>query len=400
VVVKVQHPGIESTIRRDLDILTKLAALAERQQELKRYRPAAVVREFRETLTRELDFRREMRNLLRFRKNFAADQTVAFPKPYPELSTGRVLTMQMFSGTSVGQIEKLKRRHVDCEALARRGAAVFVQMILRDGFYHADPHPGNILLLSKGRVGILDAGMVGRVDDELRGQVIEMLLAASDQDAEGLTDVVSEMCKAPPDLDRAAFGADLEEVLADSGMQSVDQFDIGGTLTALTRLMHEYNVFMPSRLSMLIKCLIVLEGTARGLNADFSLAQLLEPYRRQFVVEQLSPARWMRKANRRRHDWERLLETIPRSVTGLLKQSRTGSLPVRIHHPPLEIALNRLVSGLCTSGLLLASAMLWAQQVPPRIRGVSVVGVSGFLIAAFQAMRLVWLIRREKAKED
>src|SRR5882724_5705118 len=116
VVVKLQHAGIEATIRRDLNILTNLAAHAERQEEFKRYQPVAVVREFRTTLMGELDFRREMRSLQQFRRNFAADPTVSFPKPYPELSTGRVLTMQLLKGTSVGDMEKLRHRHIDCEA--------------------------------------------------------------------------------------------------------------------------------------------------------------------------------------------------------------------------------------------------------------------------------------------
>lgn len=400
VVVKVQHPGIEGTIRRDLNILSSLAALAERQQELRRYQPVAVVREFRETLMRELDFRREMRSLQQFRRNFAADHTVTFPKPYPELSTGRVLTMQLLKGTSVGDLEKLQHRHIDCEALARQGAEVFVQMIFRDGFYHADPHPGNILALAKGQVGILDVGMVGRIDDELRERIIEILLAAADRDAPHLAEVIAVVCKAPIDLDRGGLSADLMEVFAQYGAQAVGQLDVGGALTAVTRILHEYNLFMPSRLSMLIKCLIVLEGTAKGLSANFNLAELLEPFRRQFVLQKLSPETWLRKAKHLRRDWELLAESIPRGFNNLLEQLQSGHFAVRIKHPPLETSVNRLVYGLCTSALLLASALLWIHEVPPTIHGVSILGAAGYLVAAFLATRILWLIRWEKRKED
>jgi ubiquinone biosynthesis protein len=400
VVVKVQHPGIEGTIHRDLNILTNLAALAERQEDLKRYQPVAVVREFRETLTRELDFRREMGNLQQFRRNFAADHTVTFPKPYPELSTGRVLTMQMLRGTSVGDMEKLQRRHIDCDALARHGAGVFVQMIFRDGFYHADPHPGNILALAKGRVGIIDGGMVGRIDDDLRERIVEILLAAADRDAARLAEVIAIIAKAPANLDRGGLSADLAEVFAQYGAQAVGQFDVGGALTAVTRIMHEYNLFMPSRLSMLIKCLIVLDGTARGLNANFNLAELLEPYRRQFVLQQLSPETWLRKVKRMRRDWEMLAESVPRGVNNLLEQLQSGDFAVRIKHPPLETSVNRLVYGLCTSALLLASALLWIHQVPPTIHGISILGAAGYLVAAFLATRVLWLIRWEKRKDE
>jgi ubiquinone biosynthesis protein len=401
VVVKVQHPGIEGTIRRDLNILSSLAALAERQEELKRYQPAAVVREFRQTLMRELDFRREMRNLQQFRKNFSDDHTVAFPGPYPDLCTGRVLTMQRLIGTSVGDAAHLHERKIDCQAIARQGAGAFVRMIFRDGFYHADPHPGNIIVMARGQVGILDGGMVGRIDDELRERIVEVLLAAADRDAPRLAEVIAIVCKAPATLDRGGLSTDLMEVFGQYGMQAVDQFDIGGALTAVTRIMHEYDLFMPSRLSMLIKCLIVLDGTAKGLNAGFNLAELLEPFRRQIVLQQFSPETWLRKVKRLRRDWEMLAESIPRGINTLLEQLQSGDFAVRIKHPPLETSVNRLVYGLCTSALLLASALLWIHEVPPTIHGISILGAAGYLVAAFLATRVLWQIRRsEKRKED
>ena len=308
--------------------------------------------------------------------------------------------MQLFRGTSVGDVARLHHRHVDCEALARHGAEVFVQMIFRDGFYHADPHPGNILVLAKGRVGILDAGMVGRIDDELRERIVEIVLAAADRDATRLADIIADVCKAPANLDRGGLSADLTEVFDQYGTQAVGRFDVGGALTAVTRIMHEYNLVMPSRLSMLIKCLIVLEGTAKGLNARFNLAELLEPYRRQFVLQQFSPETWLRKAKRLRRDWELLAESVPRGFTNLLEQLQSGDFAVRIKHPPLETSVDRLVYGLCTSALLLASALLWIHEVPPTIHGVSILGAAGYLVAAFLATRVLWLTRRLDNRKD
>ncbi len=401
VVVKVQHPGIEGTIRRDLDIMSSLATIAERHEELKRYQPVAVMQEFSQTLLRELDFGREMRNLERFRQNFAADHTVVFPKPYPDLSTRRVLTMQLLKGTSVGDVTQLHRRRIDSESLARHVAGVFTQMIFRDGFYHADPHPGNIVVLARGRLGILDAGMVGRVDEELRERVVEILLAASDHDANRLADLITVMTKAPANVDRAAVSADLMEVFDQYGAQAVDQFDLGGALTEVTHLLHQYNSVMPSRLSMLIKCLIVLDGTARGLNAKFNLAKLLKPFRSQFVLQQFSPETLLRKAKTVSRDWLSLAESLPRGFHSLLEQLQSGDFGVRIKDSSLERSINRLVYGLCTSALLLASALLWINHVPPTIRGVSVLGAVGYLVAAFLATRVLWRIRSlEKHRDD
>jgi ubiquinone biosynthesis protein len=394
VVVKVQHPGIEGTIRRDLAILSSLAVLAQGRDELRRYEPVAVVREFRQTMLRELDFRREMRNLVTFRRNFAEDETVTFPKPYAELTTGRVLTMQRLDGPSVGDEEQLRRQEIDMDALARRGAAVFVQMIFRDGFYHADPHPGNIVVLANQRVGILDGGMVGRIDDELRERIIEILFAAADRDAPRLAEVIALICKAPANLDRDGLSSDLLEVFAQYGSEAVGDMDVGGALTAVTRLIHEYNLVMPSRLSMLIKCLIILEGTGRGLSAKFNLAELLEPFRAQFVLQQFSPERWLKKAKKMRRDWAVLADAVPRNANNLLDQLQRGQFSMRNRHPVLESALNRLAYSVCVGVLMLSSALLWGHQVPPTIRGVSVPGAAGYLASLLLLARLLLSIHR------
>ncbi len=399
VVVKVQHPGIEGTIRRDLNILSTLASLAEIRDELKRYQPVAVVREFRQTMLRELDFRREMRNLQQFRASFAEDKTVAFPKPYPDLTSGRVLTMSYLKGISVGNAEALKHSHVNGEAMARIGAGAFVQMIFRDGFYHADPHPGNLLILPKKRVGILDGGMVGRIDDELRERIIELLLAAADRDAPRLAEVIAIVCKAPVNLDRGGLSADLMEVIGQYGMQSIDQFDISGALTAVTRIIHEYKLVMPSRLSMLIKCLIILEGTGKCLSPQFNLAALLEPYRRDYLLQQFSPQAWFKKARRMHRDLQVLAEAMPRHANAILEQAESGKFSIRLSHGLLESAVNRLVYGIGIGFLLLSSAILCTHNVRPTINGMSVLGVLGYTAGIALGGRLLWSIHRlERAR--
>jgi ubiquinone biosynthesis protein len=404
VVVKVQHPGIEATIRRDLNILSTMAMLAEVRDEFKRYEPVAVVREFKQTMLRELDFRREMRNLQQFRANFKDDQTIIFPKPFADLTTGRVLTMSLLKGVSVGDHKAMSHMRINGDSMARKGAGAFVQMMFRDGFYHADPHPGNLLILPKGRLGILDGGMVGRIDDELRDRIVELLLAASDRDAPRLAEVIAITCKAPANLDRAALSYDLLEVLGQYGTQSLTDFDVSGALTSVTRLIHEYNLVMPSRLSMLIKCLIVLEGTGKTLSPRFSLAELLEPYRAEFVMHQFSPGVLLKKAKKIHRDIDVLLEAVPRGLSTLLEQLKDGKFSVRLMDPPLESAVNRLVYGIYLSVLLLSSSLIWSHQVPPTVRGVSVIGCLGYITAIVLGVKLAWSISRLNAakrnKED
>ena len=392
-VVKVQHPGIEGTIRRDLDILRFLADIAERHEGLRAFQPAGLVRQFSRTILNELDFRREMRNLRVFRRNFADDPTVVFPKPYPELTTGRVLTMGRFHGVGVTDAEGLKKVKIDRQELAKRGANVFVQMIFRDGFYHADPHPGNFLVLHDGTIGLLDAGMVGRIDDALRKQIVDILMSAGDRDAQRLTDAVLRLCGTPPDLDRASLSADLTELFEEYGTQTVGQFNVSGALTAINGILHDHKLFLPGNVSMLIKCLILLEGTGRLLSPSFNLAELLEPWRRKLVRERFSPGAQLRQMLRLYSDWERTAEAMPKTLSNLLDRLDHGKFGVHLEHEHLKSAANRLVVGMFIAAVVIGSAILISRNVPPTAWGLSIPGVLGYTAAIAFGLRMIWINR-------
>ncbi|HSU65724.1 MAG TPA: AarF/ABC1/UbiB kinase family protein, partial [Tepidisphaeraceae bacterium] len=390
-VVKIQHPGIEGVIRRDLDILGFLAEIAEMNETLRRYQPVSLIREFGRTILNELDFRRELRNLQVFRRNFAKDQTVVFPKPYPELASGRVLTMEYLRGSAVSDTKKLDKLDIDRQELARRGANVFVEMIFRDGFYHADPHPGNFLVLPDGKIGLLDAGMVGRIDEKFRRQIEDMLMAAGDLDAVRLTDAVVRVCGIPPQLDRDALSADLTELFQEYGTRSVGDFDVGGALTAVTDILHEHKLILPSRLSMLIKCLILLEGTGRLLSPKFSLAELLAPWRKRVLWSRFSPEARLKNARQLYVDFERMAETLPRVLSNVVDLLEAGKFVLRMEHRHLRSAANRLTVGILVSAILLGSTILLAGAVKPTLWGISVPGVLGYTVALVVALRVIWV---------
>jgi ubiquinone biosynthesis protein len=398
-IVKVQHPGIEGVVRRDLDILGFLAELAEKNEHMRRYQPVALIREFSRTTLNELDFRRELRNLQVFRRNFAEDQTVVFPKPYPELTSGRVLTMQFIKGCRVSDSKGLEKIDVAPQQLAERGANIFIEMIFRDGFYHADPHPGNLLVLPDGKIGILDAGMVGRIDERFRHQIEEILLAAGDRDAQRLVDAVTDICGTPRGLDRGALSTDLTEFFEEYGTQAVGQFDVSGALTGVAGILHEHQLVLPGKLSMLIKCLIILEGTGRLLSPSFNLAELLRPWRQTIVRRRFSPKAQLRNLRRIYTDWEKMLELAPKAVLAIIDQFEKGSFAVRLEHRHLKSAVNRLVVGLFISSLLVASAMLITRNIPPLAWGLSVFGILGYGIAILFGFRMLWVNRDKRVSK-
>ncbi|MDG1895283.1 MAG: AarF/ABC1/UbiB kinase family protein [Fuerstiella sp.] len=395
VVVKVQHHGIEERIRNDLEILVELAKLAENYSPpLKQYRPVAIANEFRKTLENELDFTLEQRNLIRFASNFAGDPGVCIPAAYPDQSSCRVLTMDRLRGMSLSNRGALVAAGFDLSELARRGADIFLQMVFRDGFYHADPHPGNLMVLNDQVIGVLDCGMVGRVDDDLREQIEDLLLAAIDHDADRLLDSVVRIGQVPADFDRDELKNELRFFVEQYASQSVDEFDVSGALNGMTSIVRSHQITLPSRVSLLIKMLVMLEGTAQQLTPAFSLAELLEPYRSEAIIRRLSPARMWRKLQNTHRDWSRLAEAFPGDVSDIVHRVRRGKFSVHLEHQRLDSIVNRLVMGVLASALFVGSASLWSNNVAPLVFGASLPGAIGCVVAIYLGAQLIRAIRK------
>jgi ubiquinone biosynthesis protein len=391
VAVKVAHQGIEERIQRDLNLLYGLAELAQRHVPmLRNYRPVEVVRDFRRTLLRELDFGRERRNLEEFARLFAGDETVHFPAVYPDRCSRRVLTMEMLQGTPGTQAATALG--LDRPEFARRAATMYLNMIFRDGFYHADPHPGNYVILPGGSVGVLDCGMVGRLDDVLREEMEGILQAIGERDAEGLTERVMRLGEAPPDLDRKGLHADLADFVAEYGTRTLAELDVGAALGEVIDVIARYHVVLPREASLLLRTLLVLDGTARQLDPTFSLAELISDLRGR-AGWLLGARRFYRGTRRVARDFERLMRLLPGDVADVLHRLRTGTFEIKHEHHRLEESVNRLVLGLLTASLLLSSALLLrggesdAPGIVRLILGLLCLGLGGFL-----GFRVVWSI--------
>jgi ubiquinone biosynthesis protein len=360
VVVKVQHAGIQRRMEVDLDILAGLAQLAEMLPELAPYRPQAMVAEFRRVVRRELDFAREARNLEQFQRNFRRNRHVRIPRCYPDLSTQRVLTMEWLDGFRFSDPRLKNETHCDLGLVARHGAEMYLEMIFHHGFYHADPHPGNLVVLADGTIGLLDFGMVGRLDEQVREDIESMLLAIVTQDAQMLTSLVMRLGAVPPGLDEASLSVDLSEFVAHYANQPADAFDLAGALNEMVEIIQRYHIVLPSTLAMLIKVLVMLDGTGRLLAPHFSLMELVQPYQSKLLQRRLSPARNMRKMRRIFSELEQLAEILPRRLREILQQVETGKFDVHLDHRGLEPSVNRLVLGMMTSALFLGWRLLKA----------------------------------------
>jgi ubiquinone biosynthesis protein len=408
VVVKVQHAGIEEIIVNDLEIMAVLAGIAEQQSTmLKQFRPVQMMQEFQKTLMQELDFSREMRNTQRFRTTFANEEGIRFAKTYPTLSTRRVLTMERFEGISLSEKPALEQSGLDLDDLARRGANLFIEMIFRDGFYHADPHPGNLMILSgrfatdsgeKAEIGILDCGMVGRIDDTLRDDLELGLIAAVQHDAVKVTEAVARIGNVPSDYDQTALKEAIQDLIDDYATQSIKDFDLSGCLNEVVRIIQASKIYLPAKVAMLIKVLVMLEGTAHQLSPHFSVAELIQPYGKRAIRSRYSLKKMLGRIKANIQDWEHLMTILPRDTADILRNLKRGKFDVHLQHRRLEPVVNRLVMGILTAALFMGSASLCSNQVRPLLFHFSVPGFLGCCIAFIMGIQITLAIRRSGTK--
>ena len=445
VVLKVQRSDIERTMRQDMDVLAGLAQLAERVDTLSAWGPADMVRQLAPMITRELDFGRERQNLDHFAEMFARKNCdVVIPRPINALCTQRVLVMEEligqpladfldqernaeirsvpaaptsapdsveippgtsteitgFSSTSVrdgndahknaedSEPDATERAHQQLkQSLAETIADVYLTMLFDEALFHADPHPGNLIVMDGGGLGILDFGMIGRIDETLRETIEEMLVAISSGDQHRLMRLIRRIGDAPPTLDDSALSIDVAEFIGTYGRQNLGEFDLTGALNDLSDILHRHAIKLPNQSALLLKVLVSLEGTLRELGARFDSLDVVRNFMRRSMTRRLSPHRRIRQARRIYLEAENFLEAAPDEVISLLRQARRGEVSMTLEHQRLGPTVNRLVLGLMASAVFLGSSLLLAMNVPPllfhdeswmALKDLSLLGLIGF----------------------
>lgn len=395
VVLKVRKPGIQRKVEADLSILAWLAEMSEvHAPQSKQYEPVALVRQFERTLMHELDFNHERRNIEEFTRRFIGDPTVRFPRAYAEYSSKRVLTMERLDGIPGNDRESLQASGADLNAFALRGANMYMAMIFRDSFYHADPHPGNLMLMPGGVVGVLDCGMAGRLDERLRDEVENLVLAVGQADVLALADAVCRLGSVSAGADHDQLIAELSDFVADYASQSISELDVSEALSALTRIIRHHHVVLPPGVSLLLRTLVLLEGTSQLLSPKFSLGEVIQPFYRRAIKRRFAPKRMLLRLQRTFRDWDLLFQALPRDLGDALQRIRTGNFQVHLDHRHLDHVINRLVMGIIMASMFLGSSLLWSMKAPPVVWDISIFGAAGYVISLYLGWRLYRAIRK------
>jgi ubiquinone biosynthesis protein len=355
VAVKVQRPGVRATIERDVELLGFLAAVLERSvAEASAYDPVGLVREFDRSIMAELDFTNEAANAQRFRQNFEGNPDVAFPRVYKEASAKRVLTTEFFDGR---RIDDALARGVDGKKLARMAVRIVVKMIFEDGFFHADPHPGNIIIqgsVAEPVIGLIDLGMVGRLSPELRNKTVDLMVAAARKDSVAVANALYAIGRPTGKVDMSAFRAEVSLMAEKFIGLPLREIELSALIRDLVATALKFELEIPTDFMMVGKALMTLEGMGRQLDPDLDVFQEAQPYFLNILRRRYGPEQLGGDLLRGITQFAGVAHDVPLHLQEVLDDLRGGRLEVRTVETQLAPALDRLGRRLF-SGFVVAS---------------------------------------------
>jgi len=337
VVIKIQRPNIQNVIDVDLEILSDLAKVLKRHSlNIVVSDPVAVVEEFNRSIHRELDFLSEGRNIHRFGQMFADDPTVLIPSFYPELSSSRVLVMDFVDGIKASDLEELEREGLDCTVIAERGAQLILKQVFQHGFFHADPHPGNILVLEDNVIAPLDYGMVGNLDDSIIEALGSVLAGIIHKDTNRIVRAFDTLGITHDVTNRIALRTDINGFVSQYYEVPLQELQVSDLLKEVFEIFRAHQMTLPSNLSLMLKALVTVEGLGRLLYPDFDMVSEVRPYVSRIMYRRYDPRRRFRDLLNVFDDFSSLVEELPQGVRDTLRKINAGELRIQFEHRNLE----------------------------------------------------------------
>ena len=403
VVLKIRRPGIRDTVEADLRLLKHLAVFVEKNlPELRRYHPQRIVQQFSASLRRELDFAAECRNAERIAHNFAGRDDIVIPRVYWQWTCERLNVQECLEGVPGRDLAAVDAMGLDRVQLARTGAGLVLKMVLEDGFFHADPHPGNIFYMPDGAIGVIDFGMVGRVTEQRRFQIVRLLHGLVVHDSAAVAEVLADWTEENNDIDEVRLQESADVFVDQYRGVPLKDLRMGAMLGDVTAMLREHGLSLPADLALMIKAFLTLEGMGRQLDPDFDMASEARPYLERAMLERFAPDVLVRRGRRTLSGLVDLLRDMPRDVHRLLQSARRGKLQMHIEVDTLRAfgeqvdrAANRLTMGIITASLVIGSSIVM-NSVGGGVsnRWLMALGVLGFVGAALCGVWILFSIWR------
>lgn len=426
VIVKVRRPGIRPVVEADLRWLKRFAQLAEAESaDLRTFNPQDMVGEFSRSIRNEMDFAVECRNAALIAEHFAGYTDTDSPaaispdgKPVPQMppivipkvywhwSGERICVQEYIDGIPGRRLDRVDQTGMDRKVLARRGAHAVLKMILDDGFFHADPHPGNVFYLSGNRVAFIDFGMVGRLNEQRREQLMRLLLGLVQQKPGQVADVLMDWTGNGA-VDEEGLTTEIEAFVEQYRGVSLKQLQFGTMLTDILALMRQHRVSLPADLSLLVKAFISLEGMGRVLDPEFDMAGEAMPVLKRLLRAHYAPSAMLKRGWGSVREVLSLVAGLPQDLSRLLRAARRGRLEIHIDVQnlrrvgnQLDQAINRLVVGIVIAALIVGSSIVMTVPGGPSLLGLPLFGLLGFLGAVTGSLWLLLSILKSNRRDQ
>ncbi|MBN1785728.1 MAG: AarF/ABC1/UbiB kinase family protein [Candidatus Methanofastidiosa archaeon] len=388
VAVKVQKPGIERTIKVDLEIMRSFSgSVGNMMAGRSPYKPEEIVEEFAKAIKRELDYNIEASNAKRFGHDFENIKEVKIPRIYDKYTTKRLLVMEYIDGVKVSNLLKGGYGPEERKRIADIGAKAILKMIYENGFFHADPHPANIFVIDKDTIAFLDFGIVGKISRKNRKVLISLLVSIINHKSAKIADTIISMTNSQL-KNRDEFVWDIEDLLDIYLGKDLEEIDVGEFIDKLTTVSKQYGIKMPQNLVLLGKAILMIEGIGRQLDPQFNVANLTRPYAQKMVKEELGPTNIIREWFENIADSGEMLIGLPDKIDNIITNLGNGEFKVGLSKNTsdslslhFEKSINRLSFSIVAAGMILASSVLFMTNIGPKAYDMPIIGLLGFVIS-------------------
>lgn len=406
VVLKIQRPGIKATIKDDFSIVRDVVGLLLKNfKELENYQPYRLIDSFESAMTEELNFKREAINVNRFRENFKKDDRIYVPKVYQEMCTYKLICMEEVSGTKISDLVELENKHADkVDELAQLGTDLFFKQIFEHGFFHADPHPGNIFILDNGQVCFLDFGIMGSLMPDEQDDLAELMVQMSRKNISRIAHILQRMAISSSIPNERAFERDLYEMLEVFDTVSLDDFPLSDRIQRFRNILTDNTIELSRNYYLLMRTMAVLEGVIQHLEPSYNVFGNLRHYAKELLLKRFRPGRMASKAFDLLEDGSVFLKELPGDAKSIIKKMREGKFQMEFHHRNLEdlyktfdIVSNRVSVAILVAALIIGSSLIVLANIPPYVfDNVPMIGFIGFVISGLLGLWLVISILRHR----
>jgi ubiquinone biosynthesis protein len=403
VAVKVQRPGIRKIIEVDLEIMLHLATLMERHvEEMSLHQPVKIVEEFARTLEKEIDYTIEATNMERIAHNFLNDLTIYVPKVFRDTTTESILTTEFVEGIKVSEIDRLEKAGLDRKLITVRGADIVLKQIIKHGFFHADPHPGNIFVLPNNVICLLDFGMTGSVDRRTREDFIDLAESVVNRNESRATQVLLKLTYWEEDPDIRLLEKDVADFMGQHLYKPLKDIKIGKLLNNLLEMAFQHRLRIAPDIFLMLKAFGAIEGVGLMLDPDFDMIKQAAPFIKEVKLARLSPQRITGDIFRLAIELFKFVENFPKDILSITRLIKQQKLSLNLEYKGLDKMLstydqisNRISFSIIIAALIIGSAIVIMSKVPPLFYDISLIGIVGFLAAAVMGIWLLIAILRK-----